>query len=199
MLSIEKLADQGTPDFDAIVLGELAPGKWMPGSGAFRRTPRDQSAWPAETADAGTLVQLAIVYRGDQLTVVRNGRQSAQYSIQPTSFGPSSLILIGKRHIDAGGACWFAGAVEEARLYDVALDAASVAALRPGELDADAVKPLAQWTFEDGTQDSMGQLAPGVLRGHARVAEGKLQLDGTDSYMLIEGLYDPRHAAEQEH
>jgi hypothetical protein len=188
VFTIEKLADQGTPDFDGIVLGELAPGKWMPGSGAFRRTPQDQSAWPAETADARTLVQLVIVYGGDQLTMYRNGRQVAQYPIQPTAFGPSSLILIGKRHLDASGACWFAGAVEEARLYDVALDAEAVAALRLGEVGVGGVSPLAQWTFEDGTRDSMDRLAPGVLRGHARVADGKLHLDGTDSFMLIEGL-----------
>jgi hypothetical protein len=75
-----------------------------------------------------------------------------------------------------------------------------VAALRPGEVGADAgtVRPLAQWTFEDGTQDSTGRLAPGVLRGHARVADGKLHLDGTDSFMLIEGLDGPRHTAGKE-
>src|SRR2546430_1609291 len=46
--------------FDAIVFGEVAPGKWMAGSNSFARTEKDQQA-PAETADAMTLVQIAIV------------------------------------------------------------------------------------------------------------------------------------------
>ena len=32
--------------FDAIVLGEVAQGKWMAGSDFFRRTHRDQANWP---------------------------------------------------------------------------------------------------------------------------------------------------------
>lgn len=186
VLTIEKLADQGTPDFDAIVFGEITPGKWMPGSGAFRRTMRDQSAWPVETADSRTLVQVAIVYRGGQLTLFRDGRICARYPVQPTSFGPSSLILIGRRHLEASGACWFAGAVEEARLYDSALEDADVAALRLD--DPGRVKPFARWTFENGTQDAMGRLPPGVLHGHAKVSDGKLHLDGVDSCLLIRGL-----------
>lgn len=35
--------------FDAIVLGEIQQGRWMPGSDYFRRTARNQAAWPAET------------------------------------------------------------------------------------------------------------------------------------------------------
>ncbi|MCY2988845.1 MAG: hypothetical protein NTY19_13400 [Planctomycetota bacterium] len=38
----------------------------------------------------------------------------------------------------------------------------------------------------DGTQDSLGHFAPRVLHGHSRVADGKLHLDGTDSFLLIE-------------
>ena len=49
--------------FDAVVFGELAAGKWMAGSDLFNRTLRDQAALPEETADAGTLVQMAIVDR----------------------------------------------------------------------------------------------------------------------------------------
>jgi len=50
--------------FDAIVCGELAMAKWMAGSNGFSRTQKQQDSFPAETADADTLVQIAIVYRG---------------------------------------------------------------------------------------------------------------------------------------
>src|SRR6185503_12475504 len=49
--------------FDAIVLGELAKAKWMAGSENFRRTKREQETFPAETATAAELVQVALVYQ----------------------------------------------------------------------------------------------------------------------------------------
>src|SRR5512137_1766981 len=57
VLTIEKTGGV----FDAIVLGEIMPGKWMAGSDGFRRTKREQETFPAETADGNTLVQIAVV------------------------------------------------------------------------------------------------------------------------------------------
>ena len=54
--------------FDAIVLGEIQQGRWMPGSDYFRRTARNQAAWPAETSEPGQQVQIAIVYAGKQIS-----------------------------------------------------------------------------------------------------------------------------------
>lgn len=48
--------------FDAIVFGELAERKWMAGSIYYRRSQRNQSAVPADNAEADTFVQVAIVY-----------------------------------------------------------------------------------------------------------------------------------------
>ena len=50
--------------FDGIVLGEIAPAKWMPGSDMYKRTKREQETFPVETATSQTLVQVAIVYQG---------------------------------------------------------------------------------------------------------------------------------------
>ena len=44
VLTIEKAGGV----FDGIVLGEIAPGKWMAGSDGFRRTKREQERFPAE-------------------------------------------------------------------------------------------------------------------------------------------------------
>src|SRR5262245_38054265 len=63
--------------FDAIVLGEIAPSKWMAGSDGFKRTQQKQSDFPAETARPGTLVQVAVVYQEQQVSLFRNGVQTA--------------------------------------------------------------------------------------------------------------------------
>ena len=60
--------------FDAIVFGECHASRWMAGSDFFRRTWRDQADWPAEAAKPDTIVQIAVVYRGRQVTIYRNAR-----------------------------------------------------------------------------------------------------------------------------
>ncbi len=173
--------------FDAIVLGEVAPGKWMAGSDFFRRTHRDQSSWPAETADGKTMVQVAIAYKGKRVSIFRNGQPYADYAIgESQSFGGDTSVLIGLRYVGHMGEIGFlAGAVEEARIYDVALDAKTIASLR-SNTPSDP-KPIGLWTFEDGTAtDAMGTFPAGELCGGARIADGKLHLNGKDAYMISE-------------
>ena len=175
--------------FDAIVFGEKVRGKWMAGSDYFRRTQGDQSACLPETADANTMVQMAIVYRGNRITIYRGAKQYACYAIdRPQFFGRGTSVLIGLRYLGSMGAIGpFAGAVEEARIYDVALDAEAIAALEPNNLSDP--KPMGQWTFEDGTAgDSMKTFPAGQLCGGARIADGKLYLNGKDAYVISEGV-----------
>jgi hypothetical protein len=172
--------------FDAIVFGEKTPGKWMAGSDFFRRTEDDQSDYPVETADAKTLVQIAVAYEKNRITIYRDGKRYAHYEIdRAQSFTDEATALLGLRYAGGMGEIGaFAGAVEEARIYNAALDAEAIAALKPGE--PSDPKPLAQWTFENGTaSDSMGTFPEGVLHGGARIADGKLHLDGKDSYMEV--------------
>ena len=174
-----------TERFDAIVFGELAPGRWMAGSDCFHRTQRDQAAFPVETADAKTLVQVAIVYEGNKIHVYRNGKLYSAHEIdKPQTFRQDAMVLIGLRYVGTiGKHGFFDGAVEEVHIYDVALSTATIAALEPGK--PSAPKPLAQWTFEDGTAaDSMKTFPPGKLCGSARIADGKLHLDGKTGYMI---------------
>jgi hypothetical protein len=78
-------------EFDAIVVGELAPGKWMAGSDFWRRTSRHQAHYPAENAGPDTLVQVAVVYHGHEITICRNGQEYARHALaQPQVFGPDS-------------------------------------------------------------------------------------------------------------
>ncbi len=170
--------------FDAIVFGERAPGKWMAGSDFFRRTPGDQSAYPSETADDKTIVMVAVVYKDDFITIYREGKRYSHYQIdKPQSFNVDATVLIGLRYIGHMGKIGFlSGAIEEARIYDTAFDAETVAALRPN-VTSDP-QPIALWTFEDGTAiDSMQTFTESTLHGAARIADGKLYLDGKTAYV----------------
>ncbi len=115
--------------FDAIVFGEKRPGVWMTGSDSARRTDRDQSDYPPEHANPEELLQIAAVYRGTQITLYRNGEQYAQYDAGSQQEFPSgTAIVMGLRHLEAGTSQprFFAGAIEEARIYNVALDQQSI-------------------------------------------------------------------------
>ncbi|MEE8450682.1 MAG: GH32 C-terminal domain-containing protein, partial [Thermoguttaceae bacterium] len=171
--------------FDAIVLGELATAKWMAGSDSHRRTKKEQESFPAETADADTLVQIAIVYRDKQITIYRNGSQYAEYAATGSQrFPHNSIVLLGLRHMDAGlENRFFTGSIDDARIYDVALNAQQIASLRPNR-PSDPT-PFAWWDFEDGsTADRMKALPTTTLVGNARIADGRLQLDQGGAYMM---------------
>jgi sucrose-6-phosphate hydrolase SacC (GH32 family) len=170
--------------FDGIVFGELSPAKWMAGSDFYRRTERKQAAWPAETASATDLVQIAIVYHGNEITTCRDGKEySRHYLNEPQGFGKDSAVLIGLRHLEAGDRACFAGTIADARIYNVALTADQIAALKAGE--ASDPKPMGWWNFKTGKPDDlMGTFPAGNLVGNAHIADGKLVLDGNGSYMV---------------
>jgi sucrose-6-phosphate hydrolase SacC (GH32 family) len=179
-LTLEK--DGGV--FDAIVLGEIAPGKWMAGSDGFSRTEKDQRA-PPETADARTFVQIAIAYEGSQVTIYRDGKTYASYPIKAAErFPADSIVLMGLRHTEAGPqGRYFVGAIDDARIYAGRLGAGQIAALKPNQ--PSEVKPLAWWDFEDGKPtDKMGLFPATTLFGDARIAGGKLHLDKPGAYLL---------------
>lgn len=176
--------DNDRGGFDGIVFGELAPGKWMAGSDGFARTERNQAAFPAEIAEAGTFVQMAMVYRGAQVTAFRNGVVYSQHAIGvPESFGGRSVVVIGRRHLTQNGNDHFGGAIDDARIYDRALSAEEIAALKPNA--ESEIKPWAWWTFDDKeAKDRIGRLEITEITGGARVEDGKLVLDGVTGEFL---------------
>jgi sucrose-6-phosphate hydrolase SacC (GH32 family) len=181
--SILTIDDQAS-HFDGIVFGELAPGKWMAGSDFFRRTQRDQSTWPAETAGPTTLVQMAIVYRGTEVTIYRDGQVYTRYAIpEPQVFGRDSAVVFGLRHLEAGDGACFAGVIADARVYAAALTAEQLAALRPGVRGEPA--PLGWWDFAGGqADDQMGVFPRARLGGDAKLTGGRLVLSGRGSYLV---------------
>lgn len=178
--------------FDAIVLGEVRRGVWMPGSDLFNRTQRNQEAWPQETSCAMT--GIAIVYEGRTVRLYRNGTQAAEYQVKaPQRFSAWAQVSLGLRHANAG---FFAGRIDEARVYDKALTAAQVAALTPApapNLEAQAGPPYALWTFQDGTpREETGRIRNSTLHGGARIENGQLVLDGVDDFLGVVPDYTSR-------
>jgi sucrose-6-phosphate hydrolase SacC (GH32 family) len=178
--------DDGRDRFDGIVFGELVAAKWMAGSDMFSRTQKDQASFPAETADAKTFVQIALVYKGRQITVFRNGQQYSRHTIagDPQEFGAeSSIVLFGKRHRRQGDNAHFAGVIDDARIYDRALSAEEIAALKPNV--ASEPNPWAWWSFDKKeAKDRTGRFLITQITGGAKVEDGKLVLDGVTGEML---------------
>jgi len=174
------MIEDGEHHFDGIVFGEVAPEKWMAGSDGFQRTDLRQDAWPNETANAGTFVQIAIVYAGNEVIIYRDGEVYSRYTIkEPLTFGLDSSVLIGPRF--SGGPDFFSGAIDDARIYDRALTAEQIAALKPG-VPSDP-KPWAWWTFDDeACRDRMENFADMRLTPGAEVVDGKLCLDGAGGF-----------------
>ncbi|MBK8975749.1 MAG: GH32 C-terminal domain-containing protein [Planctomycetes bacterium] len=170
--------------FDGIVFGELAPACWMAGSDFYRRTLRDQGACAAESVCGGALVQVAIRYAAREVAVFRDGAPYARHEIDlPQAFPAGAVVVLGLRHLDAADHACFAGAIADARIYDRALTPEQIAALRPHEVGD--VTPWAWWDFGAGAAvDRTGRFGASTLFGAARVADGRLVLDGAGSYLV---------------
>ncbi len=171
--------------FDGIVLGEIVPGVWMPGSNNFSRTEREQDDWPRESATADELVQVAIVYRAAEITLYRNGELYAAYRTEgePYAYGANTAILFGQRHLRTGVDC-FHGRIRDARVYAKPLDQETIAALRPGEA-LEGAAPWAWWDFGDtGIYERAGRFNRIELSGGAKLEGGHLVLEGKQPLML---------------
>jgi len=171
--------------FDGIVFGEIEPGVWMPGSSHYGRTDKEQADWPKETASPDQLVQVAIVYRGREVTVYRNGEPYAKYSMggEPYRFGPQSIVMFGPRHVANPRDC-FTGRIRDARIYDQPLDQATVAAMEPGE-PISGLTPWAWWDFATtGTYERTGRFNEVKLSGDAAIEGGCLVLGESKATMI---------------
>ncbi len=185
--------------FDAVVFGELQKAKWMAGSDGLRRTQKQQEKYPTETAGPNALVQVAIVYRGKEISIFRDGKPYASYTMQaePVTFSTTSSVVIGLRHLDAGANAgrFFVGSIEDARIYDTALDAKTISTLKPNQ--PSEPKPLGWWSFESGKpEDVMGTFPLGHLAGYAKIVDGKLRLAAGFGYRgsgyMVVGVEPPR-------
>ncbi|MBI3868975.1 MAG: hypothetical protein HY299_10650 [Verrucomicrobia bacterium] len=121
-------------EFDAIVLGEGEPGHWRSGSDYFRRTV--SFGGPVESAAPAQMVHVAAVYSADdRIAFYRNGVPYGTAYVPRTDrstlrrySAATSVLTLGTRLLEQPGlAGAFQGEIEEARLYDQALNAGDIA------------------------------------------------------------------------
>ncbi|MBL7134380.1 MAG: GH32 C-terminal domain-containing protein [Phycisphaerae bacterium] len=172
------LTVQVGPAFDGIVFAERAAGKWMAGSDGFRRTGKNPGAFPAENADSKTLVQMAIVYKDDQISIYRDGKPYASYKAGNIDLlgGKSNIAVFGLRHIGGNGG--IGGSIDDARIYSKALTVEEIKSLAPNK--ASTIEPYAWWDFEGKeVKERTGRYPHSKMSGGAKLAGGKLVLGKT--------------------
>ncbi len=173
--------DDGQKNFDGIVFGEIEPKKWMPGSENYNRTSRDQKQWGSETSDGKEMIQIAIVYKGTEITLYRNGVLYSHYKhAQPAhTFTDHSTVLFGRRHLDAmDPENSFKGRISDARIFDIPLSPSDLQSLKPGKASK-TLKPWAWWSFADqGLREMTGRFTEITLIGDVRLDKGALVLGG---------------------
>ena len=170
--------------FDGVVLGELEPAVWMPGSNGYSRTQKEQADWPKETVGPDQFVQMAITYKGKQVTVYRNGKVYASYAMgeEPYTYGPQTAILFGPRHRDNKD--YFVGRIRDARVYAEVLSQDTIAAMEPGKA-VEGAEAWAWWDFAStGTYERSGRFNAVELSGDARLAQGCLVLSGNEPALV---------------
>jgi hypothetical protein len=131
------LSIQEGEEFDSMVFGERVPQRWMAGSHLFQRTQsEEQQQTLAVETDAQPWRKIAVVYRGTQIEIWRDASLYTSYEApQQQTYSSSSDIYLGLRCIFAQKRHGFlVGAIDEARIYDVALDGTTIARLEPGVL-----------------------------------------------------------------
>ena len=162
--------------FDGIVFAEKEENKWAIGSDGWRRSEKNLENYPIETAGPDELIQMAAVYKGNNIKLYRNAALLADYDVEePSDFITKSdnHVVMGVRHSSAGGG--IAGSIDDARIYDQALTLEQIKALKVNE--ESAIKPYAWWNFEGGNSlDLTGRYPHQFLAAGAEVKNGKLCL-----------------------
>lgn len=169
------LTIQRGSQFDGIVFAEKEVGKWMAGSDNFKRTQKGQGKSAKETADNKTMVQMAIVYNGNLISIYRNGELYGSYETTNIDLLSSkdNIAVFGLRHVGGDGS--IDGSIEDARIYDRALSVEEIKGLKPNKESAS--KPYAWWDFEgDKVVDRMGRYGHSKMAGGAKLSGGKLVL-----------------------
>ena len=189
VVALEKANGHG---FDALVFGEKEAKKWVAGSEFFKRS--EQTNGPVEDAAPGALVHVAVSYAADgTVSLFRNGqRYGAPYrkaELQEYAKG-EARVLVGLRHTGAGNG-YFAGRIDEVRLYTRALSESELAASHAagplkGLPPASTQAPLADETaraltakaaeLEAELAKRAPATAPDVFRKAAGAAEHPLHL-----------------------
>ncbi len=138
VLTLENPTGDSSETFDSIVYAERTDNQWMSGSNGWERSNGTDNGGEAETSTDKIMV--AISYADDgSISIYRNGDLYASYAATgPLSYDSNFAdVLLGLRHevlssgtgtVDGDDAFW-AGLIDEARIYGYAMNATEVGTL----------------------------------------------------------------------
>lgn len=172
----------GVDTFDAIVFAERQPQQWMNGSNNALRNIPDNGGAP-ETVTGTESVMLAIAYNvDDSIDIYRNGQPYNTLPIAESALieypAGETRFHLGQRHPNTSDTKrFFAGRIDEARVYNRALSQEEIADLFAGGPVPDSAEP----------PDDTGNLAlDGIARQSGTVAVA--YPDRSDAGTVIDGI-----------
>ncbi len=170
------LTIQSGEKFDGIVLGTIESGKWVAGSEDKKRSTFELDNVKAETeASIGKLIQMAIVYKGNEIIIYRNGELYATNKSENIDLlrAKDNIVVFGARHNDDDD--YINGEIEDARIYSSALAPAQLKLLKPNE--PSKIEPYAWWDFEgEKIKENTGRYILNLFREGAELRDGRLVL-----------------------
>lgn len=134
--------------FDGLVYGERKRWRWMAGSHYGKRTEKDQNKNAEEPAESAGMMQVAVVYKDDTITIYRDGKVYTSYVAKNIDIlsDKDNLVTMGIRDFSFKGNV--AADVDDTRIYSQALTLDQLNELQPNK--PSEIKPYAWWDFEDG-------------------------------------------------
>jgi sucrose-6-phosphate hydrolase SacC (GH32 family) len=132
--------------YDGIILSREEGGKWVAGSENGNRTQIAKGIAIKESDTTGELVQLAIVYKGSEILIYRNGELKSIYPAENIDLlnNDKNFVLFGMDHF--GGKAKMSEVIEDARIYSQALSETELNSLEPNK--PSKINPYAWWDFE---------------------------------------------------
>ena len=93
----------------------------MAGSDNWTRSENNQEKYLGLYSKMDSLVQMAIVYQKELISIFRDGKPYASYPAKNIDLlsSENNFAVFGKRHMGGGGGIY--GMIEDARIYDRAL------------------------------------------------------------------------------
>ena len=161
-------------EFDGIVIGELEESKWIAGSHILARTQKEQDY--AKEAAVEKLIQMAVVYESDRITIYRNGEPLTTYRAENIDLldGDDQVVVLGIRHLGVEGNSYIEGTIEDARIYDKALSAKELKSLEANK--PSAIEPWAWWDFEDDKAEDRTGRFTNTRMVSTMLEDGRLRL-----------------------
>ena len=158
------LSIQSGERFDGIVLGAIESGKWTAGSEDKKRSTFELDNAKAETeASIGKLIQMAIVYKGNDITIYRNGELYVTNKSENIDLliAEDNIVVFGARYNDDDN--YVNLEIEDARIYSSALTPVQLKLLKPNE--PSKIEPYAWWDFEgEKIKENTGRYSLNLFR-----------------------------------